>query len=276
MRRLARSSLATNERAARRGSLAPALPAALVVVCAFVWPLGRLALRAFAPGDEPRAGIVRLFCDAYDRRALVDSIALSLAVAAASVAICLPAAIALARGRFFGRALIRGVFALPLSLSGVVVGFVAVAMLGNAGALPALLHAPALAGSAYGLGGLAAAYLYFELPRAILTMEGALAAVDEGLLEAARTLGARPWQVARLVLWPLCAPAMRAAFAVTFAASLGSFGVALVIATRFALLPVELYRAFTGTLDDSLAAAMALALAVVAALVLTLGRRSAR
>src|SRR5262249_1779967 len=156
--------------------------------------------------------------------------------------------------------------------SGVVVGFLAIAMLGNAGALPSLLHAPWLRGSAYGVGGLAVAYLYFEIPRATLTMEAALAAVDEGLLDAARTLGARPSQVARFVLVPLCAPAMRAAFGVTFAASLGSFGVALILAARFSLLPVELYRAFTGTLDDSLAAAMGLALAVVAAAVLMLSR----
>ena len=268
-------------RSERNSALWPALPAVAVVLAAFVWPLARLAVSAFLPprdatGDDARAGIVRLFADSYDRRALAHSVALSLAVALASVAICLPAAIALARGRFAGRAILRGVFALPLSLSGVVVGFLAVAMLGNAGALPSLLHLPSLAGSAYGLGGLAVAYLYFEIPRATLTMETALAAVDDGLLEAARTLGASPWQVARWVFWPLCAPAMRAAFAVTFAASLGSFGVALIVAARFPILPVELYRAFTGTLDDSLAAAMALVIAVVAALVLALGRRSGR
>jgi putative spermidine/putrescine transport system permease protein len=227
-------------RSARNSALWPALPAVAVVLAAFVWPLGRLVVSAFstahdaaggdAIGQDTRAGIVRLFADGYERRALAHSVALSLAVALASVAMCLPAAIALARGRFAGRALLRGVFALPLSLSGVVVGFLAVAMLGNAGALPSLLHLPSLAGSAYGLGGLAVAYLYFEIPRATLTMETALAAVDDGLLEAARTLGASPWQVARWVFWPLCAPAMRAAFAVTFAASLGSFGVALIVA----------------------------------------------
>jgi putative spermidine/putrescine transport system permease protein len=67
---------------------------------------------------------------------------------------------------------------------------------------------------------------------------------------------------------------MRAAFGVTFAVSLGSFGVALIVAARFPLLPVELYRAFTGTMDDPLAAAMALVLALFAlgALTLTRGR----
>jgi putative spermidine/putrescine transport system permease protein len=262
-------------RSARNSSLWPAAPALLFVGAAFVWPLARLCALAFSTGAEPSPGIARLFSDHYDRRALFDSVAFSTVIALLSVVLCLPAAIALARGRFRGRAVLRAVFAVPLSLSGVVVGFLAVAMFGNAGALPALLHSEWLKGSAFGIGGLAVAYLYFEIPRATLTMEAALAAVDEGLLEAARTLGARPWQVTRLVFWPLCRPAMRAAFGVTFAASLGSFGVALVVAARFPLLPVELYRAFTGTLDDSLAAAMALVLAVLAAAVLTLtnGRR---
>ena len=247
------------------------------VGAAFAWPLGRLCALAFARGGDAAApGIARLFADAYDRRALADSIVLSALVALLAVVVCLPAAIALGRGRFAGRGLLRAIYAVPLALSGVVVGFVAVAMLGNAGALPALLHADWLRGSAYSVGGLGAAYLWFEIPRATLTMEAALAAVDEGLLEAARTLGARPWQVARLVFWPLCAPAMRAAFGVTFAASLGSFGVALIIAARFPLLPVELYRAFTGTLDDGLAAAMALVLAAVAVAVLALTRGRGR
>jgi len=263
-------------KSAKSSSLAPAAPAALFVGAAFVWPLVRLCAAAFARGDEAAPGIVRLFTDAYDRRALGHSIVFSALVALASVLLCLPGAIALARGRFAGRSLLRALFAVPLSLSGVIVGFLAVAMLGNAGALPSLLHASWLRGSAFTVGGLAAAYLYFEIPRATLTMEAALAAVDEGLLEAARTLGARPWQVARFVLLPLCAPAMRAAFGVTFAASLGSFGVALILAARYSLLPVELYRAFTGTLDDSLAAAMALALAVVAAVVLMAAHRGRR
>ncbi len=251
------------------------MPAVVFVGAAFVWPLARLCAIAFTKGDEAAPGIARLFGDAYERRALGHSLVFSSLVALASVIVCLPAALALARGRFAGRALLRALFALPLSLSGVVVGFLAVAMLGNAGALPSLLHAPWLRGSAFSVGGLAAAYLYFEIPRATLTMEAALAAVDEGLLEAARTLGARPWQVARFVFLPLCAPAMRAAFGVTFAASLGSFGVALILAARYALVPVELYRAFTGTLADSLAAAMAPALAAVAVVVLTVahGRR---
>jgi putative spermidine/putrescine transport system permease protein len=138
----------------------------------------------------------------------------------------------------------------------------------------AILGAPSLAGTAYATSGLLIAYLYFELPRAVLTMEASLGAIDDGLLEAARTLGATRWQVARLVFVPLCGPAMRAAFGVTFAASLGSFGVVLVTGARVSLLSLEIYRALTGLGDDALAAAMALVLGAVAASGLMLARRS--
>jgi putative spermidine/putrescine transport system permease protein len=244
-----------------------------VVAGGLVWPLARVCVAAFSRGAGEASGVARLFADGYLVRALVRSLAFSALIAVVAVAVCLPAALALARGRFPGRRLLRAVFAAPLALSGVVVGFLAVAMLGNAGALPSLLHVAALRGSAYGVVGLGAAYLYFEVPRAVLTLEAALAGVDERLLEAARTLGAGRLAVARLVFWPLSAPALRAAFGVTFAASLGSFGAALLLAGRFQLLPVELYRSFTGTLDEPLAAAMALVLALLAALVLSLGGR---
>ncbi|HEX2568939.1 MAG TPA: ABC transporter permease subunit [Polyangia bacterium] len=253
--------------------LGPALPAAVLVTGAFVWPVVRLCAVGLLPVRGGHSGVMRVLGEAPYRRALLGSLMLSLGVSLGAVALCLPAALALARGRFRGRRLLRAALAMPLALSGVVVGFLTVAMLGQAGALPVLLGAPWLAGSAYGLGGLGLAYLYFEVPRATLTLEAALGALDEGLFDAARTLGARPGQVVRYVLLPLCAPALRSALGVTFAASLGSFGAALILAGRFPVLTVELYRALTGTLDDSLAAGMALVLAAIGGAMLALCTR---
>lgn len=251
-------------------ALWPALPAVAVVGAGFLFPVLHLCLAGLRGGDSRAAPLLDVVRLAPYRRALVHSLGLSAVVAALSVALSLPAAVFLARGRAAGSSVLRAAFAVPLSLSGVVIGFLAVAMLGHAGALPRLLHAPSLGGMAYGLTGLVVAYLYFEIPRATLTLEAALAALDEGLLAAARSLGARPHQVLVRVLLPLCRPALFSAFGVTFAAALGSFGVALILAARFPLLPVELYRALTGTLDDGLASAMALWLGAVSLLVLAL------
>lgn len=251
-------------------ALGPALPAVALVAAGFLAPVLRLCVTGLRSGDAGAAPLLDVVRLAPYRRALLHSLALSAAVAALSVGLSLPAAVYLSRGRSAASFLLRAAFAVPLSLSGVVIGFLMVAMLGQAGAVPKLLHAPSLAGSAYGLSGLVAAYLYFEIPRATLTLEAALAALDAGLVAAARSLGARPHQVLTRVLWPLCLPALTSAFGVTFAAALGSFGVALILAARFPLLPVELYRAITGTLDDSLASAMALWLGALSLLGLAL------
>ena len=52
----------------------------------------------------------------------------------------------------------------------------------------------------------------------------ALDAVDPGLEDAARTLGARPWDTFRSVTLPLMLPGILSGAVVAFAASLGEFG----------------------------------------------------
>ena len=63
----------------------------------------------------------------------------------------------------------------------------------------------------------------------------------------------------RLIL-PLTRPAIVSTFLLTFSVSLGSYGVALMLSRRFTLLPVEIYTAYTGFLDDQRASTMSLML----------------
>jgi len=194
-----------------------------------------------------------------------NSFVLSASVAAVSVVLCLPPAWLLARRRFRGKGLLRTVLALPLTFSGVIVGFLAILVLGRLGLLPALARAltgePWLAGTAYTLGGLAAAYVYFEVPRAVLTLEAAFRRLDPEVEEAAATLGAGPWRRLAHLWLPLAWPALASTLAVTFAASMGSFGVALVLARRLTLVPLSIYTEYTGFLDSGFASALCLLLA---------------
>ncbi|HKI87326.1 MAG TPA: ABC transporter permease subunit [Thermoanaerobaculia bacterium] len=200
-------------------------------------------------------------------RAFANSVLLSAAVAIVSLVICLPAAWMLARHRFPGQGLLRTVLALPLTFSGVIVGFLAILVLGRIGLLPALLGLLTgkrlLAGSAYTLAGLAASYVYFEVPRAVLTLEAALRRLNPELEDAAATLGATPIQSLLRISLPQLRPAMVSTLAVTFAASMGSFGVALVLARQLTVVPLEIYTQYTGFLDTGYAAALCLILAVV-------------
>lgn len=251
-----------------------------VFLCAFLlWPLAVLvyestqqaegsltAATGASPG--PLTNYLEIFRTSSYRREAVHSVLLSAAVAASSVVLCLGPAWLFARKTFPGKRLLRAVYTLPLSLSGVIVGFLTVIMLGRIGFVPQVLEAvtgrPLLSGAAYQFSGLAMAYIYFEIPRATLSLESSFKKFDVQLEAAARSLGADRWQRFRLVMWPLFSPALLSAFAVTFTVSLGSFGVVLILSRRFSVLPVQIYEQLTAFLNTGLAAAMSVFLLVVA------------
>lgn len=212
-----------------------------------------------------------LLSDTLYRRALFHSIILSALVASASTLICLAPAWLFANESFPGKRLVRAVFTLPMSFSGIIVGFLAVIMLGRIGAVPQMFErltgTDYTAGWAYRLGGLVIAYLYFEIPRATLTLEAALRKFDPQLSAAARSLGAGMWQRLRLLVLPLIWRPLVSTFAVTFTVSLGSFGVALILSKRFSVLPLEIFQQITGYGNQGLMAAMSIALVLLAFLI---------
>lgn len=228
------------------------------------WPVGHLAARALSA--EGGAALREVLAAGRYRTALVNSLGLSAAAAAASLLLSLGPAWVLAQERFRGRDLLRAAISLPLTFSGVLVGFLMVVMLGRIGALPKaigfLTGHEAFAGAAYTLAGLFAAYLYFEVPRAVMTLESAFRRFPRELDAAARALGAGPLERLAKVMLPLAAPALRSTLAVTFSASMGSFGVALILSRRFTVAPLEIYTEMTGFLDDDVAGALCLLLAL--------------
>lgn len=240
-----------------------ALPLMLFLTAAVVWPLGRLA--ASACSDDGRAALATVLAAGRYRTALVSSLGLSGAAALAASLLSLVPAWVLARERFLGRDTLRTMIALPLTFSGVLVGFLLVVLLGQAGAVPRLIGfltgRERLAGAAYTLGGLFLAYLYFEVPRAVMTLEAAFRRFPAHLDAAARSLGAGPQERLLQVRLPLAVPALRSTLAVTFSASMGSFGVVLLLARRFTVAPLEIYAGVTGFLDDEVAGALCLVLA---------------
>lgn len=258
-----------------------AVPLALVVLALLIVPLARLALEslhasgglldAAGSAGTSAANYLRILRERDFRLALLHSVGLSAAVALVSTFVCLAPAWVLARGSGPGARALRTALALPMAFSGIIVGFLTVIMLGRVGFVPQLsellVGRPVGAGVAYTFGGLVLAYLYFEIPRAALTLEAALRVLDPRIDAAARSLGAGWWRRTMLVTLPLLAPAITSTLAVTFSASLGSFGVALIVAKRFSVLPLEIFQQYIGLLDTGLAAAMTVTLAVIALLV---------
>ncbi|HET9208932.1 MAG TPA: ABC transporter permease subunit [Thermoanaerobaculia bacterium] len=240
------------------------LPLLLFLAAGVAWPVGHLAARALtAEGGE---ALRQVLAAGRYRTALVNSLALSAAAAVMSLLLALGPAWVLARERFRGRDLLRTAISLPLTFSGVLVGFLMVVLLGRVGALPKaigfLTGREAFAGAAYTFAGLFVAYLYFEVPRAVVTLESAFRRFPRELDAAARALGAGPLERLLKVLLPAAAPALRSTLAVTFSASMGSFGVALILSRRFTVAPLEIYTEMTGFLNDDVAGALCLLLAL--------------
>lgn len=212
----------------------------------------------------------KLFGDSYFLSSLLNSVILSLCVAVGSVLLCIAPAWVLVRTQFPGKRLFRAVLTVPMAFSGVIVGFMIVIMLGRWGVIPAFFHwltgDAYLSMTAYTLSGLTVAYVYFEIPRATLTLEAAIRKFDFDLDAAARSLGASLRQRLWYVLIPLLLPAIISTIALAFSVSMGSFGVALIIAKKFNLLPVDIFLEITGYANFEFASALC-----VVMLIITLG-----
>ncbi|HQQ68932.1 MAG TPA: ABC transporter permease subunit, partial [Alicycliphilus sp.] len=121
--------------------------------------------------------------------------------------------------------------------------------------------------------GMFLAYLYFSLPRAVATYTAAAEAMDLQLEEAARSLGASRLRIVRDVWIPELAPTTVACGAIVFATSMGAFGTAFTLASKFEVVPITIYNEFTNYANFALAASLSIALGIVTWLVLFLTRR---
>jgi putative spermidine/putrescine transport system permease protein len=208
-----------------------------------------------------------VFKESYIRSTLFLSLGISSVVSVLSILLCIGPAWLLVRREFRGKRLFRAILTLPMAFSGVIIGFLAVIVIGRMGAIPlitdALFGVPVGEALAYSLTGLGLAYIWFQIPRATLNLESAIRKFDWDLESAARSLGASKVQTFRYILLPLLTPAIVSAMAVTFAVSMGSFGVALLLLKRSSVLPLEIYTNVYQNLAFELAAALSVVLAVI-------------
>jgi putative spermidine/putrescine transport system permease protein len=206
---------------------------------------------------------------------LLSTLGLSLAVTLITLLLGALVGITLARHRFAGKAMLLSLLTLPLSFPGVIIGFFFILLGGRQGLVADLTDWLGLGRItfAYGLTGLFLAYVYFSLPRAISTYTAAAGAMDAQLEEAARSLGASRWQVAKDVWMPELLNTTVACGAIVFATSMGAFGTAFTLASKFEVLPITIYNEFTNYANFALAASLSITLGLITWLSLFLSRR---
>jgi molybdate transport system permease protein len=131
--------------------------------------------------------------------------------------------------RFRAKFLVEAVVALPLVLPPTVLGFYLLTGLGPRS--PAGRAFEALAGHPFPFSftGLLVASVLYSLPFAVQPFAAALAGVDRRLVEASHTLGVSRLGTFLRVTLPLAWPGVLAGAVLTFAHTLGEFGVVLMV-----------------------------------------------
>ena len=124
---------------------------------------------------------------------------------------------------------IGAVVALPLVLPPSVLGFYLLVAMGPSGPVGQLTQALNLGPLPFTFGGLVIASVFYSLPFMVQPLQTAFEAVGDRPLEVAATLRASPLDAFFTVAVPLAAPGFLTASILTFAHTVGEFGVVLMI-----------------------------------------------
>ena len=162
-----------------------------------------------------------------------QAIRLSLLLAAITVLLLAPVAIIvaalLAFGRFRGKALMDALVTLPLVLPPTVLGFYLLVAMGPQSFIGRMWMTLTGQGLVFSFSGLVVASLLLNLPFFVQPLTSALAGVDGRYLEAAATLGAGPMGRVWRVALPLAWRGLVSGAVLTFAHTMGEFGVVLMV-----------------------------------------------
>lgn len=135
----------------------------------------------------------------------------------------------LANTRSRAKPVVQSLVALPIVLPPTVMGFYLLVLLGPYGAIGSWWVE--LTGSAltFSFLGLVIASCFYSLPFAVQPLQSAFESLGRKELEAARTLGAAPIDAFFSIVVPLSAPGFLTAIVLSFAHTLGEFGVVLMV-----------------------------------------------
>jgi molybdate transport system permease protein len=163
----------------------------------------------------------------------LQAIRLTLALATLSTALLLlmatPLAWWLATTRSRWRAPVNALVTLPLVLPPTVLGFYLLVLMGPDGAVGRITTALGLGTLNFTFSGLVVGSIIFSLPFAVQPIQHAFEAQGTRPMEVAATLRARPLDAFFSVALPLARPGLLTAAILSFAHTVGEFGVVLMI-----------------------------------------------
>lgn len=161
--------------------------------------------------------------------AIFLSLRLAMTVSVILLLLAMPLAYWLAFTKWRGKFLLESVVALPLVLPPTVLGFYALVAFGSQGAIGKIWLGLFGHPLAFTFTGLVLASLLYSLPFAVQPLMTSFESLDRRLLDASSILGASHGRTFIRIILPLSWPGLVSAFVLTFAHTLGEFGVVLMV-----------------------------------------------
>jgi molybdate transport system permease protein len=140
--------------------------------------------------------------------------------------------IAFSRCRF--KFLVEAIVALPLVLPPTVLGFYILLSIGPRSPVGSMYREITNRLLPFSFEGLLLASVLYSLPFAVQPFASGFRSVDRRLIEASRCLGSSSWKTFRRVILPLSLPGVITGMVLSFAHTLGEFGVALMVGGNLA------------------------------------------
>ena len=231
--------------------------------------------------------IIDTLRDPYNRRVIVFTVQQALLSTLLTFVLGFPGAYLVAKFDFPGKFLLKAMTTVPFVLPSIIVSLGFILLLGNNGLLNRTLmalfnlDAPPLR-ILYSLKAIVLAHAFYNFPLVLRLVSAVWSSIDPRIEDAARSLGAKEWQVFRYVTLPMLSPGIFAGLALTFIFSFMSFAVVLVLGgVKYATIEVNIYTLMTVILDYKMGSALAIVQSLFSlsfmffyAKVLTLGSRT--
>jgi molybdate transport system permease protein len=164
-----------------------------------------------------------------DWQAFGLTLELAVIVSAALLVIGLPIAYWIAFSRWRWKFIVEAIVAMPIVLPPTVLGFYVLVALGPRSPLGRWWIALTGHTLAFTFSGLVIGSILYSLPFAVQPFAASFASVDRRLIAASSTLGASPLRSFFRVIVPLSVPGLVTGIALSFAHTMGEFGVVLMV-----------------------------------------------
>lgn len=170
-----------------------------------------------------------MFLDPEDIQAIWLTVRLATVVTVILLVVGTPIAWWLSRSRSRWKGPVSAVVALPLVLPPSVLGFYMLVAMGPNGPVGHLTRALGIGTLPFTFWGLVVASVFYSLPFMVQPLQNAFESIGDRPMEVAATLGASPLDAFFSVAFPLSRPGYLTASILTFAHTVGEFGVVLMI-----------------------------------------------